>query len=223
MTARLEIQGLAKAYGAQPVLAGLDLAVAAGRVAAVRGASGTGKSTLLQCVGLLDRADAGTIRLDGGDLAALGPRERAAARARRIGFVFQAYHLLPEFTGRENILMAARAAGLPPGPARERAAMLIARLGLDGKADRPPHTLSGGERQRIAVCRALLNRPALLLADEPTGNLDPTTAAQVLDAFLALARDDGAAVVLVTHDPAVAARADERWDLRDGRLHPQAG
>ncbi|MFM2089814.1 MAG: hypothetical protein RLZZ127_303 [Planctomycetota bacterium] len=223
MTARLEVTGLSKAYGAQPVLAGLDLVVAAGRVAAVRGASGTGKSTLLQCVGLLDRADAGAVRLDGQDLGGLGAAARAAVRARRIGFVFQAYHLLPEFSGRENILMAARAADLPLGPARERAAMLIRRLGLEGKADRPPYTLSGGERQRLAVCRALLNRPALLLADEPTGNLDPATAAQVLDAFLALAREDGAAVVLVTHDPAVAARADDRWDLRDGRLHPQIG
>lgn len=220
MTARLAVSGLSKEYGGVPVLRGLDLAVEAGRVAAVRGASGTGKSTLLQCVGLLDRSDAGRILLDGDDLAGLGATARAEARARRIGFVFQAYHLLPEFTGRENILMAARAAGLPLGPAKQRAAMLLDRLGLADKADRPPHTLSGGERQRIAVCRALLNRPALLLADEPTGNLDPTTAAQVLDAFLGLARDDGAAVVLVTHDPAVAARADQRWELADGSLHP---
>jgi putative ABC transport system ATP-binding protein len=218
MSARLEVTGLVKGYPGLPVLTGVDLTLAASEVVAIRGRSGTGKSTLLHCLGLLDRADAGSIRLDGEELAGLSPAAAAPWRARRVGFVFQAFHLLPEFTVRENVLMSARTAGLKDaGP---RADALLERVGLSGRGDQSVTTLSGGERQRVALCRALLPRPALLLADEPTGNLDPATAATVLDLLLDLARADGAAVLLVTHDPGVAARADRRLELRDGALHP---
>ena len=217
---RLEVVGLIKAYPELNVLTGLDLRVDAGEVVAVRGASGTGKSTLLHCLGLLDRADYGEIRLDGRVVSGLGIAATAQERARHIGFVFQAFHLLPEFTVLENILMAARAAGTPLAPAQERAMALLAAVGLAGRAGSAVTTLSGGERQRVALARALLNKPSLLLADEPTGNLDPSTAYVVLDRILALAREDGAGVVLVTHDLAIAARADRRLELRDGRLHP---
>jgi ABC-type lipoprotein export system ATPase subunit len=217
---RLEVAGLARRYPGLEVLRGLDLAVAAAEVVAVRGQSGTGKSTLLHCLGLLDRPDGGTIRLDGAELGALPESLRAQARARRIGFVFQAFHLLPEFDLGENVLMSARTAGIPLEQARARRSALLAEVGLSGRERADVRTLSGGERQRVALCRALLPRPALLLADEPTGNLDPVTAAVVLGLILDLARRDGSSVVLVTHDPAVAARADRRMELRDGRLWP---
>lgn len=218
MSARLDVRGLSKAYPGLRVLAGLDLTVAAGEIVAVRGASGTGKSTLLHCLGLLDRPDAGEILLDGTDLAKLPESRRGEVRARRIGFVFQAFHLLTDFTLRENVLMGARTAGLPLEAARVRAAELLERVGLGGR-DGDVRILSGGERQRVALCRALLPQPALLLADEPTGNLDPATAAVVLGEIVALARRDGASVILVTHDPEVAARADRRLELHDGTLH----
>lgn len=219
---RLEVSGLGKSYPGLTVLKDLTLAVAAGEVVAIRGASGTGKSTLLHCLGLLDRPDAGSIRLDGDELTGLTGDRRALARARRVGFVFQAFHLLPEFDVLENVLMTARTAGLPLGAAEVRARDLLGRLGLADRAHQDVRTLSGGERQRIALCRALLPQPHLLLADEPTGNLDPATAAVVLDQLLGLARQAQASVVIVTHDPAIAARADRRLTLRDGRLHPES-
>jgi ABC-type lipoprotein export system ATPase subunit len=217
---RLEVRALVRGYPGLAVLCRVDLAVAAGEVVAVRGASGTGKSTLLNCLGLLDRPESGSIVLDGRDLTTLGPAPRAMARARDLGFVFQAFHLLPEFDVLENVLMAARCARLPLAAARTRARDLLARVGLDGRARAAVATLSGGERQRVALCRALLCRPRLVLADEPTGNLDPVTAQVVLRELEDLARRDGAAVVLVTHDDAVAATADRRLILREGRLHP---
>lgn len=216
---RLAVTGLKKAYPGLDVLRGLDLSVAAGEVVAIRGQSGTGKSTLLHCLGLLDRPDAGTIAIDGEEATGRSTSDTARLRATRIGFVFQAFHLLPEFTARENALLAARTARLPLAEAGARAALLFERVGLTSRADADVRTLSGGERQRVALCRALLTRPALLLADEPTGNLDPVTAGVVLDQLLGLAKDDGAAVVLVTHDPGIAARADRRLELRDGVLH----
>jgi ABC-type lipoprotein export system ATPase subunit len=214
---RLVATGLRKAYPGLSVLAGADLTADAGQVVAVRGASGTGKSTLLHCLGLIDRPDAGSIRLDGDELTGLGPSQRARVRATRIAFVFQAFHLLPDFSLLENVLMAARTAGLPLGPARARARELLERVGLAGR-DGDVRTLSGGERQRVALCRALLPRPALLLADEPTGNLDPATAAVVLGELIRLARAEQATVVLVTHDAEVAAQADRRLHLVGGQL-----
>lgn len=216
---RLEVSDLAKAYPGLNVLDGLGLSADAGEVVAVRGASGTGKSTLLHCLGLLDRPDRGSIVLDGDDLCRLGESGRTAARARRIGFVFQGFHLLADFSLRENVVMGARTAGLPLAAAHARADELLHRVGLGGRDGRVD-TLSGGERQRVALCRALLPRPALLLADEPTGNLDPATAQVVLGEIVALAKQDGATVLLVTHDSEVAARADRRLELKQGRLHP---
>jgi ABC-type lipoprotein export system ATPase subunit len=219
---RLSVTGLRKAYPGLTVLDGLELRAEAGEVIAVRGASGTGKSTLLHILGLLDRADAGQIVLDDEDISALSEARRTALRARRLGFVFQAFHLLSDFTLRENVLMSGRTAGIDPGEAAKRADALLERVGLAGR-DGPVRTLSGGERQRVALCRALLPRPGLLLADEPTGNLDPATAAVVLGEIIALAKDSGAAVVMVTHDTAVATRADRRLRLHGGRLEPDQG
>jgi ABC-type lipoprotein export system ATPase subunit len=216
---RLSVTGLSKAYPGLRVLDGLELRVAAGEIVAVRGASGTGKSTLLHCLGLLDRPDAGQIVLDDEDLGALDESGRTRARARRIGFVFQAFHLLADFSLRENVLMSARTAGLDPAAAAKRADDLLARLGLAGR-DGDVRTLSGGERQRVALCRALLPQPALLLADEPTGNLDPSTAGVVLGEIINLAKEQGSAVVMVTHDPDIAARADRSLELHAGRLQP---
>ena len=219
---RLSVTGLRKAYPGLTVLDGLELRAEAGEVIAVRGASGTGKSTLLHILGLLDRADAGQIVLDDEDISALSEARRTALRARRLGFVFQAFHLLSDFTLRENVLMSGRTAGIDPGEAAKRADALLERVGLAGR-DGPVRTLSGGDRQRVALCRALLPRPGLLLADEPTGNLDPATAAVVLGEIIALAKDSGAAVVMVTHDTAVATRADRRLRLHGGRLEPDQG
>lgn len=216
---RLVATGLGKAFPGLSVLADCDLSVAASEVVAVRGRSGTGKSTLLHCLGLLDRLDAGRIVLDGQDLTARSPAGRAQARARMIGFVFQAFHLLPDFDVAENILLAARTAGLDLRAAKVRSEELLATVGLADRRHSRVQVLSGGERQRVALCRALLPKPGLLLADEPTGNLDPDTANTVLDQILGLARRDGAAVVLVTHDDGVAQRADRRLRLDQGRLH----
>lgn len=218
---RLIVTGLGKSYPGLDVLNGLDLTVAAGEVVAIRGASGTGKSTLLHCLGLLDRPDAGSIRLDDHDLTGLTGDARARQRARAIGFVFQAFHLLPEFNVGENVLMSARTANLPLAAAEIRARELLTRVGLGDRMHSEVRTLSGGERQRVALCRALLPTPALLLADEPTGNLDPVTAAVVLDQLIGLARSERSAVVIVTHDPAIAARADRRLTLSGGRLHDE--
>ncbi len=215
---RLIATNLRKAYPNQVVLDGLDLSVAAGEVVAIRGQSGTGKSTMLNCLGLIDRPDAGEIRLDGELITGLPADRAAAVRARHLGYVFQAFHLLPEFTVRENLLMAARCSTLT-SEHRQRADQLLERVGLGGKADRNVRVLSGGERQRVALCRALVTRPGLVLADEPTGNLDPDTAEPVLMELLTLARQDGASVILVTHDDTVARKADRALQLRHGRLH----
>ena len=218
MAPLLDVQGLCKAYPGLSVLRNLSLAVAPGEVVAVRGASGTGKSTLLHCLGLIDRADQGSLRLDGQELIGLDSVGRARVRATRIGFVFQAFHLLPDFDVLGNILLSGRIAGLPPGMARTRALSLLSTVGLGDRAQAQVNVLSGGERQRVALCRALLTTPRLLLADEPTGSLDPATATIVLDQILSLARQDGAAVVLVTHDDAIAAQADRRLVLAGGCL-----
>ncbi len=217
MSHRLTVTGLRKAYPGLTVLDGVELSAAAGEVIAIRGASGTGKSTLLHLLGLLDRPDSGQIVLDSEDLTTLSEARRTRVRATRIGFVFQAFHLLSDFSLRENVLMSARTAGIDPAVAAKRTDELLERVGLAGR-DGDVRTLSGGERQRVALCRALLPRPGLLLADEPTGNLDPATAETVLGEILGLAKAEGSAVVMVTHDAAVAARADRTVELKAGRL-----
>jgi ABC-type lipoprotein export system ATPase subunit len=216
----LRAQGLVKTYGrgraARRVLDGAALEVQAGEVVAVVGRSGAGKSTLLHLLGGLDRAEAGIIELAGERVDGRSERELARLRARRVGFVFQFFHLIPELSGAENVALAARLPDAAPG-ARERGRALLERLGLADVADRMSHELSGGEQQRIALARALVNDPAVVLADEPTGNLDPTAARVVLDVLRQVAAE-GRAVVLVTHEDAATAAATRVLQLRDGVL-----
>jgi ABC-type lipoprotein export system ATPase subunit len=215
-------RGLVKTYGsgraARRVLDGAGIEAHAGELVAVVGRSGSGKSTLLHLLGALDRPEAGTIEVAGRRLDGRPERELTRVRRDHVGFVFQAYHLVPELTGEENVLLPTRLPGSPPD-APDRGRALIDRLGLDGAAARMPHELSGGEQQRLAVARALVHEPELILADEPTGNLDPDSGAAVL-ALLRGAADDGRAVVLVTHEEAATSTADRVLRLVDGRLEP---
>jgi len=215
-------RGLVKTFGegrvARRVLDGADLDVQAGEVVAVLGRSGSGKSTLLHLLGGLDRPEAGSIELAGVDVARASERELSALRRRHVGFVFQFFHLLPELSGEANVLLAGRMRGAAPdAPARGGA--LIDRLGLRHVAASLPHQLSGGEQQRFAVARALVNDPSLLLADEPTGNLDAEAGAEVLR-LLRAGADEGRAVVMVTHEAGATAMADRVLRLADGKLVP---
>jgi ABC-type lipoprotein export system ATPase subunit len=215
VTARGLVKGYGRGRAARRILDGADLDVAAGELLAIVGRSGSGKSTLLHLLGGLDAPEAGSIEIAG---ERLDPARADAVRRRRIGFVFQAFHLVPELTGEENVLLAARLPGAPAGAAA-RGRDLIARLGLEHVAGALPHELSGGEQQRLALARALVNDPVLVLADEPTGNLDEASGGTVLDLLRAVA-DDRRGVVVVTHEPAVTGRADRVVALREGRLEP---
>jgi len=216
----IEARGLVRTFGAgraaRRVLDGADLDVAPGEVVAVLGRSGTGKSTLLHLLGGLDRAEAGTIEVAGVRVTGAGERELSALRTRRVGFVFQFFHLLPELGGEANVLLAGRVRGAHP-QAAERARELVDALGLRPVAGSLPSQLSGGEQQRFAIARALVNDPAVLLADEPTGNLDLEAGAEVLR-LLRAGADEGRAVVMVTHDAAATEIADRVLRLEDGRL-----
>ena len=215
----LHLNDLHKTYpGGLHVLRGVELCVEAGDTLAIVGASGTGKSTLLNILGLLDRHDQGRHHFAGHDVASLNADQRARIRARDLGFVFQGFHLLAEFSVLENVLMVARCAGASLATMSPRARALLSAVGLEERIDVRPATLSGGERQRVALCRALLLRPRLLLADEPTGNLDPDTARLVIDQMVALTRDHGSALLVVTHDRAIADHLARRLTLREGRL-----
>jgi ABC-type lipoprotein export system ATPase subunit len=220
--AAISVHGLVKTFGAgrtaRRILNGADLEVAAGEVVAVLGRSGSGKSTLLHLLGGLDRADAGEIELGGERVTGASERSLSTLRRRHVGFVFQFFHLLPELTGEANVLLAGRVRGAHPDAAR-RGRELIDRLGLRPVAGSLPSQLSGGEQQRFAVARALVNDPAVLLADEPTGNLDVDAGAEVLR-LLRAAADDGRAIVLVTHEAAAADIADRVLRLEAGRLVP---
>ena len=215
-------RGLVKTFGegraARRVLDGADLDVEAGEVVAVLGRSGSGKSTLLHLLGGLDRPEAGTIEVAGVRVHEQGERGLTLLRRRHVGFVFQFFHLIPELTGEENLLVPARLAG--GNGAVARAHELIERLGLQDARDRLPHTLSGGEQQRFALGRALVGDPEVLLADEPTGNLDAEAAGTVLRLLRAAATEQGRAIVLVTHEPEAARMADRVLHLERGRLHP---
>jgi ABC-type lipoprotein export system ATPase subunit len=218
--ATVAAHGLVKTYGrgraARRVLDGADLVVEAGEVVAILGRSGSGKSTLLHLLGGLDRPERGTIEVAGEPVTGASERDLSALRRRRIGFVFQFFHLLPELSGEANVLLAGRVRGAHPDAA-SRARELVDRLGLRPVAGTLPGQLSGGEQQRFAIARALVNDPALLLADEPTGNLDVEAGADVLR-LLRGGAAEGRAVVIVTHEPAAAAIADRVLTLRDGRL-----
>jgi len=206
-----------------PVLDGVSLTVQAGESLAVVGPSGCGKSTLLNLLGGLDRPTSGRVLLEGRDLSALDDAELAAVRNRRVGFVFQLHHLLPQCTALENVLVPVLAAG-PAGPAhQQRARRLLERVGLGERVDYRPGQLSGGERQRVAVVRALINAPPLLLADEPTGSLDRAASDSLAELLVELNRRDGTTLIVVTHAEALAGRMARRLDLRDGRLVERDG
>jgi lipoprotein-releasing system ATP-binding protein len=202
------------------VLQGIDLMLPAGTIAALVGPSGTGKSTLLHIAGLLERPTAGEVAIDGRACNGLGDAERTRLRRERIGFVYQFHHLLPDFTALENVLMPQLIAGRGRREARATAEKLLARLGLAARLDHRPAKLSGGEQQRVAIARALVNGPGLVLADEPTGNLDPHTADEVFAVLLQLVRDTGTAALIATHNPELAARMDVTYRLTEGLLAP---
>jgi lipoprotein-releasing system ATP-binding protein len=218
----LELRGIERVYrgggGELAVLQGADLTLHMGEIVALVAPSGTGKSTLLHIAGLLDRPDGGEVRLDGQDAAALGDGARTALRRDRIGFVYQAHHLLGEFTALENVVLPQMIAGVPRRAAEQRAHALLANFGLEARAQHVPGKLSGGEQQRVAVARALANAPAILLADEPTGNLDVATAALVFGELLSIVRAQGVVALIATHNPDLAARMDRTVTLREGRI-----
>ena len=197
------------------ILKGIDLEIASGQFAAIMGPSGSGKSTLLGLLAGLDSPTSGQVLLDGEDITRLSEDEMALLRGRKIGFVFQSYHLIPTLTAEENVLLPMELAGQDIG-GRERASELLDRVGLQGRHDHYPVQLSGGEQQRVALARAFARRPSILLADEPTGNLDSSSGQMVLDLLLEFNREQGATLALVTHEASVAQCADRRILLRDG-------
>ena len=201
------------------VLKSVSLSVMPGEIVAVVGPSGAGKSTLLHIAGLLDKPSAGSVFFGGEDCTAIGDDRRTAIRRGGIGFVYQFHHLLPEFSALENIVLPQMIAGRPRREAAGRASDLLHRIGLAGRATHRPARLSGGEQQRVAIGRALANSPKVLIADEPTGNLDPQTALSVFEVLLATVRDHGVAALIATHNMDLAARMDRRLTLRDGTVH----
>jgi len=223
-SAAILARGLAKSYldGGRrvEVLRSVDLEVEAGEMVAIIGPSGSGKSTLLHLLGGLDQADGGMLRVAGRDLPRLSRTELASFRNHQLGFVFQFHHLLPDFDALENVMMPGRIAGLPPRQVETRALSLLEEVGLAERLDFFPAELSGGERQRVAICRALMLSPAILLADEPTGSLDPSSADQVFGLLLDLQRRHQTATLLVTHNLGLASRCARILELRGGVLAP---
>lgn len=203
------------------VLDGVELQLHAGEKIAIVGASGSGKSTLLNLLGGLDHPSGGKVEMAGRDLSRLKEKALCQLRNQQLGFVYQFHHLLPEFDAQENVAMPLLIQGIPRRQARQQASDILARVGMDHRLEHRPAQLSGGERQRVAIARALVARPVCVLMDEPTGNLDPESAAQVL-ALIDELGAESAAFVVVTHDPAIAARMHRTLQLRDGALHPQA-
>ncbi|MGI4940151.1 MAG: ABC transporter ATP-binding protein [Janthinobacterium lividum] len=222
MSSPLALRSVSRAYRSGDaelhVLRGADLELHAGEIVALVAPSGTGKSTLLHLAGLLERPDSGAVLVDGRDAGGLPDPDRTAIRRDRIGFVYQAHHLLAEFTAAENIMLPQMIADRPRRQARERAMALLTAFGLPARAGHLPGKLSGGEKQRVAIARALANAPAVLLADEPTGNLDVGTSNIVFEELLRMVRQEGVAALIATHNPDLAARMDRRVTLRDGLI-----
>ncbi|MFY2825855.1 ABC transporter ATP-binding protein [Ruegeria sp. MALMAid1280] len=221
----MRLNGLTKTYlkgtpGEVQVLRGADLDLRAGEAVALVAPSGAGKSTLLHIAGLLDTPDEGSVEIAGQSATGKGDRTRTALRRRDVGFVYQFHHLLPEFTALENITLPQLANGVSEKAAQVRAMALLDRVGVAPRADHRPAALSGGEQQRVAFCRALANKPRVLLADEPTGNLDPETSDQVFDALMSLVRDEGLSALIATHNMDLAARMDRKLRLDGGVLKP---
>ena len=216
----LSITGLTRRFGPRPILQDLDLELGAGEYAAVVGESGAGKSTLLNLIAGLDLPDAGQIRIDGMDITATDEDARTRLRRAKVGFVFQAFHILPHLTLTQNVELPLVLLGVGPTERADRVRTLLGDVGLGDRGDSLPRELSGGELQRVALARALVHRPALVLADEPTGNLDPDTSDRVLGLLARAIRDQGAAGILVTHSEHAAATADRVLRLDRGRLVP---
>ncbi|WP_109313138.1 ABC transporter ATP-binding protein [Ruegeria sp. AU67] len=221
----MRLNGLTKTYlkgtpGEVQVLRGVDLELRAGEAVALVAPSGAGKSTLLHIAGLLDKPDEGSVEIAGQNVAGRGDRTRTALRRQDVGFVYQFHHLLPEFTALENITLPQLANGVSEKAAQDRAMALLDRVGVAARAKHRPAALSGGEQQRVAFCRALANKPRVLLADEPTGNLDPETSDQVFGALMSLVRDEGLSALIATHNMDLAARMDQKLRLEAGVLKP---
>ncbi|APX23852.1 MAG: ABC transporter ATP-binding protein [Rhodobacteraceae bacterium] len=221
----LRLSGIEKGYNrGQPnevvVLRGAELTVARGETVAMVAPSGAGKSTLLHIAGLLDTADTGEVAIAGENLGGISDRRRTILRRQEVGFVYQFHHLLPEFTALENVVLPQLANGVPRKDAEARAEMLLDSVGVGPRGAHRPAALSGGEQQRVAFCRAMANSPKLLLADEPTGNLDPATSDTVFDALMRLVQETGLSALIATHNLELAARMDRQVRLEDGRLVP---
>ena len=219
----LTLKSISKTYNAgKPnevqVLREASLHIDRGEIVALVAPSGAGKSTLLHIAGLLDTPDSGSVLIDDADMTRLGDRARTAARRGQVGFIYQFHHLLPEFTALENVVLPQLANAVPASKAEGRARDLLARVGIEARANHRPAALSGGEQQRVAFCRALANEPSLLLADEPTGNLDPATSDQVFAALMALVRDTGLSALIATHNMELARRMDRVVRLQDGQI-----
>lgn len=212
----IEAKGIEKSFGNLKVLKGIDFNAEKSEVVSIMGASGAGKSTLLQILGTLSTPDKGTLLIDGTDVTTLSRKEISTFRNRKIGFVFQFHHLLPEFTSLENVMIPALINGASESDAKKRAAELLDTLGLTERATHKPSELSGGEQQRVAIARALMNKPAVLFADEPSGNLDSVTKAELHQLFFRLRDELGQTIVIVTHDPDLAKMCDRSLFMRDG-------
>ena len=214
----IQATGIHKSYGNLEVLKGIDLHIAKREIVSIVGASGAGKSTLLHIIGTLDKADRGQLLIDGTEVNKLNDTELAAFRNQKIGFVFQFHHLLPEFTALENICIPAYIGGMAKKEAMEKAEKLLDYLNLSGRKDHKPSQLSGGEQQRVAVARALINQPAVVLADEPSGNLDSKSAEELHKLFFRLRDEMNQTFVIVTHNPTLAAMSDRTITIKDGRI-----
>ena len=214
----IEIKGVTKSFGSLQVLKGIDLCIEKGEIVSIVGPSGAGKTTLLQILGTLDKPDSGSVVVDGIETSTLSTNKLSEFRNKHLGFVFQFHQLLPEFTAIENIMIPAYIAGMKPKEARSRAEELLAFMGLNNRANHKPNELSGGEKQRVAVARALMNNPAVILADEPSGSLDSKNKEELHKLFFDLRDKFGQTFVIVTHDETLATLTDRTIHLKDGRI-----